>query len=683
MDSSESDSPEFGGSGRRLTNRMSRLYPWRWGAKASTWLVFLATFAYIAAMMYTAFMKYYSFNDTFQDLGIGNQILWLLSHGGVANYNHSGFANIYPMQWQKPIIFVVLPFYALDPHAITLLAIQSIVLGLPAVPIYYLGRKLLQGEWLPAVIAVSYLAFFPVASANLFDFQFENFAPLCYVLMALAWESRRPRWSAFAGAFCAAVNPLTLIMVFFFFLFTLLRRQGLPFHPMLALRRAMKALPEDVPRLVLLVALPAVIGLYALAGSLYTAGAGGGSGAGGGILHTLAFAINDKFMLALFLFGAVCFLPLYEPWFLWLVAPYIGWVFYSEDASHWAIFGLMYPVLAAGPVFYCVILALARVSPFAEKAPLSLSVPASAATAAITHYPSLAQQWSISPRTERALPFAAVTLAFALVYLPWSPLNQDVQGGYFSGDHSYGSITTITPNDKFLWSVINLIPASASVLSQNGIPQVSGREYDNIDTLYNSSIPYDYILADTNITLFTSFATIAPFVSQALANGTFGVVAEGYGAILLERGYAGPPKLFAPYAADLNGDSLTAYSGTRVAGTSLVRDTSGYSMWYGPYATLFPGNYSATFQLEVNSTTSPNASVVTLEVSENDGAIDLRYLSLVESNFTNAGEPSQFVLSFSVTNLALNVEFRGMAPGGHCLITLDGVLVSQSLMALR
>lgn len=679
MNFSESNGPGVGASGRRLTNRLSRLYPWHWGARAPTWLVFASTLAYITAMMYTAFMKYYSFNDTFQDLGIGNQILWLLSHGGVSNYNHSGFANIYPMQWQKPIIFVVLPFYAVDPHALTLLAIQTIVLGLPAVPIYYLGRKLLRGEWLPALVAVSYLAFFPVASANLFDFQFENFAPLCYVLMALAWESHRPRWAALAGAFCAAVNPLTLIMVLFFFLFTLFRGQGLPFHPILALRRAMRAFPEDVSRLALLIALPAVIGLYALAGSLYTAGAGGGSGAGGGVVQTLAFAINDKITLGLFLLGAVCFLPLYEPWFLWLVAPYLGWVFYSEDASHWAIFGLMYPVLAAGPIFYCVLLALARVSPIAERAPHSDSKPAAAIPAASTRYPSLAQQWSISPRTERALPFAAVTLAFALVYLPWSPLNQDVQGGYFSGDHSYGLITTITPSDKFLWSVINLIPASASVLSQNGIPQVSGREYDNIDTLYNSSIPYDYILADTNITLFTSFANIAPFVSAALANGTFGVLAEGYGAILLERGYAGFPKLFAPYAANLNSGSLTAYSGTSIVGTSLVRDASGYSMWYGPYTTLYPGRYSATFQLEVNSTTSPNASVVTLEVSENDGAIDLRYLSLEESNFSSAGEPSQFVLSFSVTNLALNVEFRGMAPGGHCLVTLERVLVSQSL----
>ncbi|MCI4338326.1 MAG: DUF2079 domain-containing protein [Thermoplasmata archaeon] len=648
---------------------------WVW-AHAPTLLVFAATFGYIAAMLYTAWLKYLTFNDTFEDLGIGNQILWLLSHGGVSNYYSSGFAHIYPMQWQKPIIFVVLPFYAADPTALTLIAMQTIVLGLPAIPLYYLGRTLLKSRWLPAVVAVAYLAYFPVASANLFDFQFENFAPLFYLLMVLAWERGRYTWSCIAGAFCAAVNPLTLLLVGAFLLYTILRHAPSMRSPRRYVREIGHRLLDNVPRMLLLWALPVILLLYDLAGTLYTAGAGAGT-PGAGPLAQFGFAINDKIMLLLFLFGAVAFIPLYEPWFLWLLSPYLLWVFYSQDPAHWATFGLMYPVLAAGPIFYATLLSFGRLSNQRAAEPSSHPEPPAPSGAPPPSSFPFQPRWHLSPRSERAIPFVVLTVAFAVVYLPWSPVNSYVQGGYFSGNHNYAGITTITSGDRFLWRVINLIPAGGSVLSQNGIPQISGREYAQIDTLYTTSIPYDYILADTNITLFSQIASIAPFLQSAISNRTFGVLAEGYGAILLERGYTGPARLFAPYAAELNSGSLSAYPGTSAVGTQLVRSASGFSMWFGPYLTLFPGNYSAEFRLQVNDTSRPSQPVVTIEVSANQGSSILASTSLTESNFTAAGTTGLFALHFSLGNLESGVELRGMSPGGGCTITLEGIEVSQ------
>jgi uncharacterized membrane protein len=649
---------------------------WGW-AHAPTLLVFAATFGYSVAMLDTAWLKYLTFNDTFEDLGIGNQILWLLSHGGVSNYYHSGFAQIYPMQWQKPIIFVVLPFYAAAPSAATLIAMQTIVLGLPAIPLYYLGRTLLKSRWLPAIIALAYLVYFPVASANLFDFQFENFAPLFYLLMVLAWERGRYTWSCVAGAFCAAVNPLTLLLVGTFLVYTLLRHGPSMRSPGRYLREIGRRLLDNTPRLVLLWALPMVLLAYDLVGSLYTVGVGAGA-PGAGPLALFGFAINDKIMLFLFLFGAVAFIPLYEPWFLWLLAPYLLWVFYSQDPAHWATFGLMYPVLAAGPIFYATLLSFGRLSDRAPTEAATPSVEAPPAGVPASVLPPLLPRWHLSARNERAVPFVVLTVAFAAIYLPWSPLNTYVQGGYFSGNHDLSGITTITPSDRFLWRVIDLIPPGGSVLSQNGIPQISGREYAQIDTLYTTSIPYDYILADTNITVFSQFSTIAPFLESAISNHTFGVVAEGYGAILMERGYTGTAKLFSPYAAELNSGTLSAYPGTSVNGTELVRSAGGFSMWFGPYLTLFPGNYSAEFQLSVNNTSHPSLPVVTIEASANQGSQILASASLTEGSFTSAGAVGLFSLRFSLSNMESGIELRGMAPGGDCTIALEGIDLAQA-----
>ena len=45
-------------------------------------------------MSYISLMKDYTFNATVDDLGINNEVLWLLVHGGITNFNASGFGSV-------------------------------------------------------------------------------------------------------------------------------------------------------------------------------------------------------------------------------------------------------------------------------------------------------------------------------------------------------------------------------------------------------------------------------------------------------------------------------------------------------------------------------------------------------------------------------------------------------------
>ena len=110
---------------------------------------------YIVLMFHLSYLKYYTFQDTFYDLGLNNEIMWLLSHGFISNYIHSQFSQIYPFQYEKPIVFLVLPFYSLYPHISTLLFIQTLFLGLTVFPIYFSSRIIVRSRAISLIVALS------------------------------------------------------------------------------------------------------------------------------------------------------------------------------------------------------------------------------------------------------------------------------------------------------------------------------------------------------------------------------------------------------------------------------------------------------------------------------------------------------------------------------------------------
>lgn len=129
--------------------------------------------AYALAYSWVCVTKYrYFLYDDF-DLAIFTQATAGILHG-------SFFSSIRGMNWlgdhSSLVLFLVAPFYALFPSAITLLVVQSVALGLGAWPVFAIARRQLGHEGVAVGLALAYLLYPAVGYTNLFEFHPETLA---------------------------------------------------------------------------------------------------------------------------------------------------------------------------------------------------------------------------------------------------------------------------------------------------------------------------------------------------------------------------------------------------------------------------------------------------------------------------------------------------------------------------
>jgi hypothetical protein len=79
------------------------------------------------------------------------------------------------------------------------------------------------------------------------------------------------------------------------------------------------------------------------------------------------------------------------------------------------------------------------------------------------------------------------------------------------------------------------------------------------------------------------------------------------------------------------------------------------TFWYGPYITIGPGVYNATFWLKVSS---PQLKLLlNLDVTAYNGILKLASMNVTNSNFH--GNWQAFSLIFQLNATTANIEFRG------------------------
>ena len=142
-------------------------------------------------------MKHDGFATFAWDLGIFDQAFHTTLYSGKLFYYTAELylspSGCYFAVHFSPILFVLLPFYAIQPSATTLLVLQSFILALGALPLYLLASDLLRSKKAGFVIGVAYLLYPALQGANWFDFHQQAFIPLlifssCYFLAKKSWK---------------------------------------------------------------------------------------------------------------------------------------------------------------------------------------------------------------------------------------------------------------------------------------------------------------------------------------------------------------------------------------------------------------------------------------------------------------------------------------------------------------
>ncbi|RJQ33792.1 DUF2079 domain-containing protein, partial [Candidatus Parcubacteria bacterium] len=136
--------------------------------KNSQYYLFIFILFYIVVFSLLCFKKYYNFNYNLLDLSIFNQVFFNTLHGNwfIDTVN----IDIYLADHFNPIIFLLLPIYALWQDARFLLLLQTFILGLSAWPLYLIGKKIIKDNGLALLVAVVWLFSPFVHTVNLLEF---------------------------------------------------------------------------------------------------------------------------------------------------------------------------------------------------------------------------------------------------------------------------------------------------------------------------------------------------------------------------------------------------------------------------------------------------------------------------------------------------------------------------------
>jgi uncharacterized membrane protein len=180
-------------------------------AAAAVWLLVLA---FVVSFAILSLRRHAALATNGMDLGNVNQALWNTAHG-----DFLAFTNMAPVRSRlalhvEPILLLLVPFYWVGlggPRL--LLAVQALVVGLGALPLYWLARSVLPAAYplLTAVFPLAYLLLPALEAAVMYDFHAVTLAPT-FLLFALYFVERgRPApFTLFTGLAIACKEDMGL-----------------------------------------------------------------------------------------------------------------------------------------------------------------------------------------------------------------------------------------------------------------------------------------------------------------------------------------------------------------------------------------------------------------------------------------------------------------------------------------
>ncbi|MEB2312546.1 MAG: DUF2079 domain-containing protein [Sorangiineae bacterium] len=417
---------------------------------------FLAT-VIAAAIFYAGFMSFYTLRWHYKlrthnfDLSINNNLMYAGLEGAFMQGTVAFGDNPaeYLAAHAKYGGYLFLPLYALYPKAEFLIALQSTVLGLAAIPLFLFSRKRLP-EWAAAAVALAWVLYYPTHSANFYEVKWVPIA--AFFVVAAVWAIDAKLWVAGWALIIAGI----------------LMREDMPIG--FAMIGLVLLLSGHRPKTGLVLAIGASIWFVVLrfyvmnqAGSWWFPGMYKGLWAPGEhgfksviktVLSNPAFTFGKliepkKLVYLLHILVPIAFLPA-RRWYLWAAfIPGIIITLFTTSYDPPITYSFQYVMHWAPYVFLAAPLALSAIAKSAEHGPSRLG---GAVCAMLFASSALSYNYGAFPR------------------------RNTLKGGFFSVDFGF------TPEDKKrldqLYELVALIPNGVSVAATENVgPHVSSRRY--------------------------------------------------------------------------------------------------------------------------------------------------------------------------------------------------------------
>ena len=475
-------------------------------ASRRVWIGLVATsvltVGYVAFMSWLTVARHQSFLTHAFDLGIQDQSLFTLLRRG---YPITTLYEAVPFNQFgdhfAPIYYLLAPVYALFRDARALLVVQSLFLGLGALPVYLLTWKKTRSAALAFALAASYLLFPALHGVNAFDFHEIALATALLLWSLYGLETERPGLFVVFLVLALMTKEEAALSVAAIGLYAALCKR----RPLLGAGVVVGSLVYFLA--VTLLVMPALgggpdVGRF---GELAGPGATGFTAILQGILanpiyaFSYAFLNGDKLFFLALLLLPVAFTPLRARG-EWITAvPALAVALLAQVPSQYSI-DYHYPAIMIPFVFFLAAAGLHRVG------------------------------W----RRVTPVALAASILTLSLV-MNW-------QYGWLLGKRFPGA-PTLTTHARILHNFVDEIPDRASVSTMSDVaPHLSAR-----DAIYLFPIVADaeYILFDSDLAAnfwpyegmrarADSIDSLLPY----LTNGGYGLVRQEDGVMLLQKGYS-------------------------------------------------------------------------------------------------------------------------------------------------
>jgi uncharacterized membrane protein len=492
--------------------------------------VYALACAYVIFFAWLSIQRHASLQSNAMDLGYTDQVVWNTVHGRFLRFSTLQNAPIdLPLEqfrrtdvllaYHVELLLVPISLlYLIYESPITLLVLQALVVGLGALPVYWLARDRLESDWAGGGFAAAYLLAPALQGALLSDFHAVTMTP-------------------------------TLLLFGFYCLYT---QRYAGFLVCMALSTLAK---EDIPLLV------ATIGAYALVFAAWiiedrrerrrTRIVGAialGLGLGWFVVAIRVIQpayhglLTSPFMHRLTLFGPTPKASLLNllrdprPLWRWLIRPEIRAYLLGLLASG-GFMSLFSPVLLSLSV---PVVAMNVFSTwdwtYSEGAHYSASIMAFVFVSGISGLSFLARQLA---RRRKLSHTWTVNVLAAVVLLVAGYHHVQIGISPFSSSYSR---PRITDHHRLVRKMIALIPPDAALSTQSGLyPHLSHRQKAYFFPAINDA---EYVLLDvTGPSYPITLPEVHSTATRLVDSGQFGVLAAEDGYLLLQRGLAGPSAL--------------------------------------------------------------------------------------------------------------------------------------------
>ncbi len=618
----------------------------------------LMILCYTIIMSIITILRHYFLFSGAWDLGIFNQVFWSTLHGRFFYYSvEPWFGQSFFSVHFSPILILLVPFYTFFPYPGTLLVLQSFIIALGVVPLYFLAKGELN-ERLALLLPFLYLTHPLLLGANLFDFHFEAFIPVTLLSMIYFLKKKNLKFYTFSLFFSLMSHEYVAFLAILIILYEVVFKI-----------KTKEELRKIAPYAVLTVFLSIACIFLASAVHSYLrppetqsmnvlAPILGEIGRPFQLLSYLGSDMYTKFSYLTLLLAPLLFTSFFSSYLL-LIVPWLLFAFTLNYPPYYSV-GYQYSLVIIPFVYLSSIYGMKRL---------------------------LRSNSSMQRIFSKLILFSALFFLISTATL-MQPKGIEIK------------------KIEYANRIISLIPESASVLTTNNLfPHLSNRfdawvlpfSYDEPYPLYYTGISEvwkdyalkildetypDFVLLDLSLGDTQNMRLI---ISELLAKGSYGVYAYAEDILLLKDNYGGVPNLFVPLHTKFNYGDLILYDGSIVRDLTsendkvlahTTRDLDNVTFFGGPNCVMPPGQYEATFRLKLIGATQ-NVSIMTLDAETDKGTIILNSTVIKVDDFKELGTWEKFTLAFQITKLPANVEFRGLRMSNTVDLYLDYIAVVQ------